>query len=121
MLTLNVLHVARRGSAGLARLLLAHGADPNAAYYALGSCYNQQGRDKEVTIHFCCWRPLHVATKLGHLEVVETFLDGGADPRLPLLVWHARLPLCPMVPRSVYVEVAVGLQEVAESRGTIVP
>ncbi|KAF3018854.1 hypothetical protein E8E14_007168 [Neopestalotiopsis sp. 37M] len=90
-----LVEAARRGHAELARLLLTHGADPNAAYYGLEYCRSK------IKTHFCCGRALHVAIELDHLDVVHALLEGGADPNLPLPIWHARLHQCPMIPRSV--------------------
>jgi serum/glucocorticoid-regulated kinase 2 len=54
--------------------------------------------------------------ELRHVEVVHLLLDGGADISLPLPVWPVLGHSCPLVPRSVYVRVTAGLEELAAAR-----
>ncbi|MCJ1456426.1 hypothetical protein MMC28_006787 [Mycoblastus sanguinarius] len=90
------LHVAtHHGKLSFTEMLLQHGADlevttndlnmtPLMVAIASGNdpCVKvmlESGADIE-TEHFCGWRPLHLATRLGRLEVIETLLVHGANP-----------------------------------------
>jgi hypothetical protein len=74
-------HAAYHGNRSLTRLLLEHGADPNAPGDSRGET------------------PLTIAVRMGRAEVIAELLAAGADPALAdasgLTTWdYARRPLC---------------------------
>ncbi|KAK7918372.1 hypothetical protein PG985_010246 [Apiospora marii] len=119
-----------RGDAAMARLLLAHGAEPNLAYHGLECRRRERYEEDVLPMHeepfFSCGRPAQLAMELGHGEIVGLLLGAGADVELPHGYWTARPPgrqntlstghVCPLVPRKVYLAVTAGLREAAESR-----
>ncbi|PNP54871.1 hypothetical protein THARTR1_04560 [Trichoderma harzianum] len=100
-----LVRAVKLGNMGLVQLLLAHGADVNVGYHGLHGDH----RSLQV-IDVTCGRVIEAAMELGHRDMVELFLEKGADIHLPqpTLQFHD----CPMIPRSVYFRVRMGLREV---------
>ncbi len=112
-----LVRAARLGNAGLVRLLLAHGADVNAAYHVLYVPNKRKPWEEPAPpIQFSCGRAAQLAQELGHSEVVQLLLDSGADVSLPPPVWPVPKHTCPLIPRSVYLRVMVGLEALAAAR-----
>jgi serum/glucocorticoid-regulated kinase 2 len=113
-----LVRAVRLGNASLVRLLLAHGADPNAPYHALDvPIRHKPWEELPPPIHFTCGRAVQLAKELGYDEVVQLLLEGGADVSLSPPVWAVPGHNCPLIPRSVYLRVTVGLEELAAARG----
>ncbi|KFZ11363.1 hypothetical protein V502_07584 [Pseudogymnoascus sp. VKM F-4520 (FW-2644)] len=110
-----LVRAARHGDAGLVRLLLANGADPNTGYHVYR---NQQyeGQNLVIPIQFSCGWVVQIAMEIGHLEIVQLLLDGGADVDLPQPVWRVENHTCPLVPRSMYLRVTAGLEAAVAAR-----
>jgi serum/glucocorticoid-regulated kinase 2 len=112
-----LIRAARLGNASLVRLLRAHGADVNSAYHVLDiPIRHKPWEEPPAPIHFTCGRAAQLAKELGHDEVVQLLLEGGADVSLPPPVWAAQGHKCPLIPRSVYLRVTAGLEELAAAR-----
>ncbi len=113
-----LVRAARLGNVPLVRLLLAHGADVNAAYDVLDvhDDHRKLWEEPAPPVHFACGRAAQVAEELGHSEVVQLLLDGGADVGLPPPDWPVPGHTCPLVPRSVYLRVTAGLEAMAAAR-----
>ncbi|KAF3062627.1 Serine/threonine-protein kinase gad8 [Trichoderma lentiforme] len=89
----------------LVRLLLANGADVNVGYHDLRG----EHRSRQV-IDVMCGRVIEAAMELGHRDMVELFLEMGADIHLPQPTWQFHD--CPVIARSVYFSVRTQLREV---------
>lgn len=89
----------------LARILLAHGADPNLGYHGvrLGMCG---------LIAFSCGRIVQLAMELRLSGMAQLLLEHGADIGLAALVWEARGHDCGDVPRAVYQRVTAALRKI---------
>ncbi|OBT70942.1 hypothetical protein VF21_09974 [Pseudogymnoascus sp. 05NY08] len=111
-----IVRAARAGNAGLVRLLLANGADPNTGYHVYHNNQQYDGLNLIIPFHFHCGRVVQIAMELGHLEIVQLLLDGGVDIDLPQPVWPVRFHKCPLVPRSVYLRVIAGLEAAVVAR-----
>lgn len=112
-----LVRAARLGHASLVQLLLANGADVNAAYHVLDiPDWRMPWEEPMAPIQFSCGRAVQLAKELGHSEVVQLLLDGGADVSLAPPVWPVPGHTCPLIPRSVYLSVTVGLEELAAAR-----
>ncbi|KAF6808857.1 hypothetical protein CPLU01_15604 [Colletotrichum plurivorum] len=111
----------------MVRLLLEHGADPNAAYHSLSSLSPEwhatwqeeveHTYPSNVGFGFACGRVVQLVMQLGHRDVVDALLEGGADIGPPHPEWPVSGHFCPLVPRSMYLKVAAGLEEAARTRG----
>ncbi|KAL7780984.1 hypothetical protein V8C43DRAFT_299237 [Trichoderma afarasin] len=88
----------------LVRLLLAHGADVNVGYHDF------HGERRFLFIDVTCGRVIEAAMELGHRDMVELFLEMGADIHLPQPTWQFHN--CWMIARSVYLRVRTQLREV---------
>ncbi|KAF6842725.1 hypothetical protein CMUS01_02786 [Colletotrichum musicola] len=84
-----IVRAARHGDAAVVRFLLNHGADPNAAYHSL-TCLKLEWHatwQEEVELKsswnigfgFSCGRVAQLAMQLGHQDVVDALLEGGAN------------------------------------------
>ncbi|KAK4235629.1 hypothetical protein C8A03DRAFT_17645, partial [Achaetomium macrosporum] len=117
-----LVRATRLGNASLARLLLAHGADANAAYHVLDVPDRRKPREEPAApTHFSCGRTAQLARELGHPEVVQVLVDGGADVSLPSPVWCVPGHTCPLIPRSVYLRATAGLEAAARREGRLAP
>ncbi|QYT05593.1 AGC/AKT protein kinase [Trichoderma simmonsii] len=100
-----LVRAVKQGNMELVRLLLAHGADVNVGYHDL-PCDHRSCQ----FIDFMCGRVIEAAMELGHQDMVELFLEMGADIHLPQPTWQFHD--CPMIARSVYFSVRTQLREV---------
>jgi len=125
-----IARATRHGDIAMVRLLLSHGADPNTVYHSMHSRVPkwhatwQEATGPEGSSRnrgFLCGRVVQLAMQLGHRDVVDALLEGGADIRLPSSEWPVLRDFspikpkhfCPMVPRSMYLQVTAGLEEAA--------
>jgi serum/glucocorticoid-regulated kinase 2 len=116
-----VVCAARHGDAAMVRLLLSHGADPNTAYHSMtwlasgwyASWQEAAEHEGPRNVGFVCGRVAQLAMQLGHRDVVDALLEGGADIWLPQTEGPGPAHFCPMVPRSIYLRVTAGLEEAA--------
>lgn len=120
-----LVRAVRLGNANLVQLLLAHGADTNVGYHCNSNTgllplitrrHQSWNRDEEAMavprkVNFACGRVIQLATELGHDEIVELLVGSGTDDRLPQPVWAGQGHTCPVVPRTVWLDVTIGLQE----------
>lgn len=120
-----LVRAVRLGNVSLVRLLLAHGADVNVGYH----CDSDTGllplptqrqcgwEDENGTkagprkVNFACGRVVQLAMELGHAGIVGLLIESGADVWLPQPVWAVQGHTCPLVPRTVWLDVTVGLAE----------
>jgi serum/glucocorticoid-regulated kinase 2 len=110
----------RLGNISMVQLLLANGGDPNAAYHVLDIPDRRKPWEEPMApIYHCCGRAAQLAKELGHHEIVQLLLDSGADVGLPPPVWAIPDHTCPSIPRSVYLQVMVGLNGMAVAREKI--
>ncbi|KAK8044102.1 hypothetical protein PG993_004126 [Apiospora rasikravindrae] len=124
---------ARLGNAALVRVLLAHGADPNAGYHdgagvAVPYGWYDEGEKpagRPPSPQIRCGRPVQLAMELhGHGEVVDLLLDAGADVALAQPVWPVPVGMeravpvhtCALAPRSVYLRVTAALEDAVARR-----
>ncbi|KAK7731089.1 Serine/threonine-protein kinase [Cytospora paraplurivora] len=105
----------KSGDAGLVRLLLAYGADPDAGFHGMvplappgAALFPVRPEDEYSRPTTGCGRVVQLAMDLGHLDIVRLLIASGADISLEQPVW--RLHECEMVPRDVYFKVIAGLR-----------
>ncbi|KAF1971119.1 kinase-like protein [Bimuria novae-zelandiae CBS 107.79] len=89
----------------LARMLLAHGANPNLGYHGVRS--GMRG-----LIAFSCGRIVQLAMELRLFGMAQLLLEYGADIGLAAPVWEARGHDCGVVPRAVYQRVTAALRKI---------
>lgn len=121
-LTPPLARAVRLGNIKLVRLLLAHGADPNAAYHSLCLSHpREHDTAKSLPMpEYFCGRPVQLAMELGLDDIVEALISSGADiylpqPRIVQLnpkVLEKRNHECPIVARSVYLDVTSRLRAI---------
>ncbi|KAH8887953.1 kinase-like protein, partial [Thozetella sp. PMI_491] len=104
---------AKLGDLALARLLLAHGANPNIGYHVTGERHSEFSSGPE-PIEFTCGRPVQLAMERGHRDIVRLLLDSGADINLPQPDWPVASHTCKVVPRPAYQKVTASLREEAK-------
>jgi serum/glucocorticoid-regulated kinase 2 len=107
-----LLYAVACGNAGLARQLLAHGANANYAYHD----QVHTGRPK-----FQCGWVIQLAMELGHSEIVQLLLDKGADISLaheffPFPFWPTGGHVCKPVHMDIYRAVTAGLEAAVAAR-----
>ncbi|KAK8099594.1 kinase-like protein [Apiospora kogelbergensis] len=127
-----LVRAVRFGNAGLVRVLLAHGADPNVGYHGpyitIPNGWYDTGEKPEGHPPYpkiVCGRPVQLAMELyGDGEVLRLLLDAGADIALPQPVWPCPTHLdravpvhtCKLAPRSVYLKVTAALEAAVARR-----
>ncbi|KAM3516103.1 hypothetical protein MY11210_000385 [Beauveria gryllotalpidicola] len=94
----------RLGNGELVRLLLAHGADANLP-----------------VPEYFCERPVQLAMELGFDDIAEQLIGAGADIYLPQPTlalkrntWTRQLHSCPIIARSVHLDVTARLDSASE-------
>lgn len=88
----------------LARMLLAHGTNPNLGYHGVRSGMGG-------LIAFSSGRIVQLAMELRLFGIVQLLLEYGADRGLAARVWEARGHDCGVVPRAVYQKVTAALRK----------
>jgi serine/threonine protein kinase len=89
----------------LARMLLAHGANPNLGYHGVRS--GSRG-----LIAFSCGRIIQLAMELRMFGMAQLLLEYGADIGLAAPVWEVLGHDCGVVPRAVYQRVTAALRKI---------
>ncbi|EHK27181.1 uncharacterized protein TRIVIDRAFT_34258 [Trichoderma virens Gv29-8] len=107
-----LVRAVKLGSMELVRLLLAQGADVNVGYHDLTGDLGFSPTSQIIDVR--CGRVIQVAKELGRQDMVELFLEMGADIHLPQPTWQFHD--CPMIPRAVYFRVTAGLRELEVAR-----
>ncbi|KAL2201646.1 ribosomal protein S6 kinase alpha-2 [Sarocladium strictum] len=108
-----LVRATRHGDVAMVQLLLTYGASPNTAYHDLINLVPETHATWQDAIMgnfmwncgFVCGRVVQLAMQLGHQDVVDALLEGGADVWLPHPEWPVPRHFCPLVPRSIYLQV----------------
>lgn len=104
-----LVRAVKLGNLKLVKLLLAHGADPNAGFHDFPSLSLPGPSIEEWSRPVIrCGTVIQLAAYLGHQDLVRLLLDAGADISLPWPVW--RYHECMMIPRERYFKITLSLR-----------